>query len=99
MRDRWLTVSDVAKILGVTPDAIRGLDRRGWLRANRTLGGVRLFRSSDVERLRQRREKKRAAGRAKGSGINLTTRSPAATPERLGGAGYRSARSPIGQKS
>jgi excisionase family DNA binding protein len=62
MRDRgWLTVSDVAKILGVTPDAVRDLERRARLRAIRTLGGVRLFRASDVEHLRQRREKQRVA--------------------------------------
>jgi len=59
----WLTVSDAGKVLGVTPDAIRDLERRGRLHAIRTLGGVRLFRAQDVEHLRQQREKARASAR------------------------------------
>ncbi len=52
----WLTVGDVARRLGVGPDAVRERERRGKLRAIRTAGGVRLFRGRDVEALLRGRE-------------------------------------------
>ena len=53
--DRWLTVGEAAHYLGLTPGGVRALERRGHLIADRTLGGWRLFRLRDVERLRRRR--------------------------------------------
>lgn len=54
---RWLTVSEVARRLGLSPDGVRHLERRGRLRAIRTEGKarVRLFREAEVERLVKRR--------------------------------------------
>ncbi len=59
--ERWLTVSDVARQLDLTPDAIRDLERRGQLRAIRTVGRkpVRLFREADVREFAQRRRSRR----------------------------------------
>ena len=54
-----LTVSGVGQILGLTPEAVRVLERKGKLPAVRTTGGIRLFRASDVERLRAERQDKR----------------------------------------
>ena len=52
-----LIVSDVARMLGVTTDRVRQIERSGQLPAQRTPGGVRIFDRSDVERLiAQRRQ-------------------------------------------
>lgn len=48
--------ADVARLFGVTPDAVRRWERLGQLPALRTAGGRRLFRLADVEALRARRE-------------------------------------------
>lgn len=46
-----LTTSDAAKLLGRSPDRVRGYEREGKLPAQRTRGGQRLFRADDVEQL------------------------------------------------
>jgi excisionase family DNA binding protein len=60
-----LTSADAARILGVVPATVRQLEKGGKLPAQRTPGGVRLFRRSDVERLARERasqvEDKRSA--------------------------------------
>jgi DNA-binding transcriptional MerR regulator len=50
--DYVLTVADAARILDRSSDSVRAYERRGRLPAQRTAGGVRLFRLEDVERLR-----------------------------------------------
>ncbi len=56
--DDLMTVADAGKILGVSADMVRLLERNGQLRALRTTRGVRLFRRDDVERLAAERERK-----------------------------------------
>ena len=46
---------EVARILGVTPDTVRDMERAGRLRADR-IGGMRIFNRRDVEKLRVERE-------------------------------------------
>ena len=57
--DGWLTVGEAALCLGLTPGGVRALERRGHLVADRTLGGWRLFRLRDVERLRRLRARRK----------------------------------------
>lgn len=55
-----LLANDAAKILGKGPDAVRYYEKTGRLKAERTAGGIRLFRREDVKRLaRELREKGR----------------------------------------
>ena len=51
----FLTTSDAARLLGLSPDMIRHLERTGRLHAQRTLGGMRLFDRDEVERIRMKR--------------------------------------------
>jgi excisionase family DNA binding protein len=62
--DVLLTPSEAGQILGITPDAVRALNNRGGLVALKTLGGRRLFRRSDVERLARIRNSKPPARRS-----------------------------------
>jgi excisionase family DNA binding protein len=56
----FFTVGDAAKVLRVGPDRVRDFERNGQLPAQRTNGGVRLFRKSDVLRLAAEREQRRS---------------------------------------
>ena len=49
MKQMFLTVSEAAKIIGVTPDGVRAMERRGSLPAIKTPSGRRLFTESDVQ--------------------------------------------------
>jgi excisionase family DNA binding protein len=50
-----LLTNEVARILDVSADTVRHLERMGRLPALRTSGGVRLFNRCDVERLARER--------------------------------------------
>jgi excisionase family DNA binding protein len=52
-----LEVKDAARLLGVGPQRVRQLEQAGTLRAERTMGGTRLFDQKDVEKLKAQREK------------------------------------------
>lgn len=74
MVELLMTPSEVARLLKMTPENVRQLERKGKLQAAfKTGGGGRLFRPDDVatfkvERERQAREKagqKRAAAKAR----------------------------------
>jgi len=52
-----LTVSDAARICGVSAQTIRQWDRTGRLRALRTPRGLRVFVLADVERVARERGK------------------------------------------
>jgi len=54
-----LTTSATARILDMTPDGVRALERRGKLRAMRTTTGQRLFARADVESVRDARTRGR----------------------------------------
>jgi excisionase family DNA binding protein len=49
MADEWLSLSGVAKILGVHPSTVRSWADHGRLPVHRTQGGHRRFRRSEVE--------------------------------------------------
>jgi excisionase family DNA binding protein len=60
----YLSVADAAKLLGLTPAAVRLMIRTGKLAiAAKTVGGIQLFRREQVEQLaRERAERLAAAG-------------------------------------
>ena len=54
--ETFLSVADASRILGVTPQTVRLMVRRGVLSVSaRTEGGIQLFRRADVERLADER--------------------------------------------
>lgn len=53
--DDLLTTGDASRILNCSTDLVRHFERTGILAALRTVGGQRIFRRVDVERLRDRR--------------------------------------------
>ena len=61
--NKLMSTAEVARAIGLSENGVRDLDARGVLRpAFRTLRGRRLYRPTDVERMRQKREsEKRAA--------------------------------------
>lgn len=59
---RFLSAADAARVLDLTPAAIRAMARRGALPVSAmTEGGMHLFRRGDVEALARRRAKHRQA--------------------------------------
>jgi predicted site-specific integrase-resolvase len=57
--EMFLSVADAARILGVTPQTVRLMVRRGTLAVEaKTVGGIQLFRSDQVERLAARRKER-----------------------------------------
>jgi len=57
--DKILLAADVAKRLDITPSGVHHLYRTGRLSAERSEGGVYLFRDDEVERLATERESRR----------------------------------------
>lgn len=60
---RWLTTSDVAKLLGVTARWVRWLARHHELACDMTESGIRIFRRDDVRHLLIARTEARARSR------------------------------------
>jgi DNA-binding transcriptional MerR regulator len=54
-----LSTGDVARILGVSVDSVRVMERLGRLKAMRTVSGQRIFDRREVERMRAKREGQR----------------------------------------
>lgn len=52
-----VTVSEVARVLRVSEQTVRNLERRGVLQASRLSNGTRVFDRQDVDALRSEREK------------------------------------------
>lgn len=50
-----MTTGEAARVLGLSSDMVRWLEREGRLPAERTTNGVRLFRRGDVEQLERSR--------------------------------------------
>ena len=50
-----LTVTGASRILGVTPETVRALHKRGVLAGVRTDNGIRLFLRTEVERVARER--------------------------------------------
>lgn len=64
MAARLLGTTDVALRLGCSAERVRQLEAEGKLTAERTAGGMRIFRAEDVEHLaaeRERQKRERAA--------------------------------------
>ena len=53
-----LTVGDVARVFGISPQAVRAWNRLGKLSGLRTASGMRLFLRADVERARHDRDQR-----------------------------------------
>jgi len=57
--EMFLSVADAARILGVTPQTVRLMVRRGTLAVEaKTVGGIQLFRANQVERLALARQER-----------------------------------------
>lgn len=50
-----LTTNDAARLIGVSPSAVRGYERDGLLCATRTASGMRFFKEADVRRVAEAR--------------------------------------------
>lgn len=59
MRQDLLTPAEVARLLDVTPETVRGWANAGKIPVLRTQTGRRLFERDQVERLAQERERGR----------------------------------------
>jgi DNA-binding transcriptional MerR regulator len=60
----YLSAADAARILGITPAAVRLMHQRGDLPiAAKTESGIHLFSRAVVERVANDRARRRAAGR------------------------------------
>ena len=56
-KQELITVSEVARVLRVSEQTVRNLERRGILQASRLSNGTRVFERKDVETLKTHREK------------------------------------------
>jgi excisionase family DNA binding protein len=59
MAHQILGTTDVALRLGCSTERVRQLEREGKLPAEKTLGGVRIFRMEDIERFAAEREQQK----------------------------------------
>jgi excisionase family DNA binding protein len=66
--DDLMTTGEAARVLGLSTDMVRWLEREGRLPAQRTTNGLRLFRRADVEKL--------VAERARGNANDETSSAP-----------------------
>jgi excisionase family DNA binding protein len=65
--DDLMTSGEAARLLALSADMVRWLEREGRLPAQRTTNGLRLFRRSDVEALKaERAQGKRGARQNRG---------------------------------
>jgi excisionase family DNA binding protein len=73
--DLYLSVADAARILGVTPQTVRLMIRRGTLPVvAKTVGGIHLFRREEVDQLAEQRAVQRhtsAAANAADAGTRV----------------------------
>jgi hypothetical protein len=66
---QFLSASDAARVLGITPAGIRAMVRRNALPvAAMTEGGIHLFRRSTVEAVARRRAKRKQQAERSGGG-------------------------------
>ncbi len=62
MKQPYMTCSEVGRIVGLTPAAIRAAERSGRIRAAlKTAGGLRLFEPAEVKRFARARAKDNTA--------------------------------------
>lgn len=53
---KFLQTKDAARLLDLSADMVRRMERSGQLKANRTESNTRLFERSDVEKLARERK-------------------------------------------
>ena len=58
---KYMLTAEAARMVGVTPNGLRAMERRGELRAERTGDGVRLFDRTIVQRIARARAQHRRA--------------------------------------
>ena len=75
-----LTPSDAARVLGLSADSVRVLSDSGRLASMRTIGGRRLFRRGDVDRLVMERASQVGAGRSISNRSRATLSAASAAP-------------------
>jgi putative resolvase len=51
MQDKILSISEAARYLGVFPLTLRNWEKKGMLKAFRTLGGHRRFKKSELDKI------------------------------------------------
>ncbi len=51
VQDKILSISEAARYLGVFPLTLRNWEKKGMLKAFRTLGGHRRFKKSDLDKI------------------------------------------------
>lgn len=68
MSNRLMSTHDAAKMLDVSPQYVRKLEETGKISAMRTVGGYRIFKAEDVERLAAKRERQKQTKRVEGRG-------------------------------
>lgn len=62
MSRQLLSTADAARVLDLTPNAVRAAAKTGRLKvAQETVGGIRLYRHADVLEFKREREKRLAA--------------------------------------
>lgn len=83
--DDLMTTSEAARVLGLSPDMVRWLEREGRLPAQRTTNGFRLFRRGDVEKLAA--ERARAASKGGEHDRETADEGGTGTKNRSGGPG------------
>ena len=59
MNTTLLGITDAARLLNVSPERVRQLEREGKLSAERMSRGQRIFKAEDVERLATEREQQK----------------------------------------
>ena len=58
MENKWITIQDAAKILGVNPETLRRWDRKGKYAAKRhPINGYRFYNEKDINVLLKKIEK------------------------------------------
>jgi len=62
VEEKFLLVSEAARILNRSAESVREYERSGKLPAHRSPSGVRLFRESDVQRLAKQLPRRATAG-------------------------------------
>lgn len=71
-----MTTGEAARVLGLSPDMVRLLERNGRLPAQRTANGLRLFRRVDVEGLAAARARSARRDGSSGALPNRRAHSP-----------------------
>ena len=55
IKSEFLATSEVARILGISSEMVRYLERVGKIKAHKTPGGMRIFEREEVERVASER--------------------------------------------